>query len=142
MLEKFLNTLTNDFYVPNAASVQKIYSADGNKDKVTITLKFFDTDNIILDMKILRFTKNKLSEKQKTLFNNVSAREVETQFNYAKDEIITKLIHENNIKINKLNEENSSLQNLLTNGMMVPLENKVIEKQPKPKSSISIKERM
>lgn len=112
-MEKLLNQLYLNFPVDKAVSCHKIYKANPEKDIISITLKYYDKDNELLDSYTIRFNKNLISKSQQKLFKNISHKEVENSFLYAKDEIISELINENNEEIKKLNDENNKLHGML-----------------------------
>lgn len=117
-MEKLLGNLYLAFPVSNSASIQKIYKANPDKDEISITLKFYNKDNEILSSKTIRFRKNQLSKSQQKLFTNISYKEIENNYLYAKDEILSELIKNNMDTIRELQKYNEGMQSMMNHGFI------------------------
>lgn len=110
-MDKLINTLTREFLPADSVSCKRIFKADAQKDIITITLKFYDRNNDLLNSATCRFTKNELSKSQRKLFIKCSYKEVENLFLFAKDDILHSIITDKN---NELNELSNSIEALKT----------------------------
>lgn len=114
-METLLNNLYNEFCVNGSVSCQKLYKANPQQNSITITLKFYDRNNELLNSKSIKFTNNQLSKSQQKLFKNISYKEIENNFLYARDYILSELISKNNDEIVRMKTENEGLQSMMNN---------------------------
>lgn len=117
-MNKLLHNLYEAFIVDGTTSIQKTYKAYPDKDAVSITLKFYNSDNELLASKTIKFTRNQLSKAQQKLFTGISYKEIENDFLYAKDAILQQLINNNLETIRDLNIENEGMRGMMNNGFV------------------------